>query len=573
MMILFKVVRWRNLLSTGNTFTEVKLNEAASTLIVGENGAGKSTFIEAISFALYGKPFRKINKPQLLNAINGKNLLVEIEFAIGKKEYLVRRGIKPNVFEIFVDGSLLNQEAKSGDYQDVLEKNILKLSHKSFSQIITLGASTFVPFMQLPAQARRDFIEDLLDIQIFSTMNNLLKTRIQDNKDALKDANTQLALCEQKIDLNKKHIESLRQNNEDLIDIKHGKIYEHETLIETANAEIDKISEQIDDLRLNIGDEQSVTDRMGKIVTLHSELKFKLTDHNKHIKFLNTYDHCPTCAQDIDPNFKTETLNTKIASAEELDVALSKLSQEQDKVNARMVEIVKIGNQISQLNAEIVDRNNKIRMYQKYNQELYKEIEKLRNTQTKVETDAVDLNKAKKELKDVHTLIEELTENRSLLGTAAVLLKDGGIKTKIIKQYVPVMNKLINKYLAAMDFFVQFELDESFDEKIKSRFRDEFSYASFSEGEKMRIDLALLFTWRAVAKLRNSASTNLLIMDEVFDSSLDTSGTDEFFKILSSVTADTNVFIISHKGASLMDKFTNIIRFEKKRNFSVMVVE
>jgi len=373
--------------------------------------------------------------------------------------------------------------------------------------------------------------------------------------------------------LNKKHIESLRQNNEDLIDIKHGKIYEHETLIETANAEIDKISEQIDDLRLNIGDEQSVTDRMGKIVTLHSELKFKLTDHNKHIKFLNTYDHCPTCAQDIDPNFKTKTLNTKIASAEELDVALSKLSQEQDKVNARMVEIVKIGNQISQLNAEIVDRNNKIRMYQKYNQELYKEIEKLRNTQTKVETDAVDLNKAKKELKDVHTLIEELTENRSLLGTAAVLLKDGGIKTKIIKQYVPVMNKLINKYLAAMDFFVQFELDESFDEKIKSRFRDEFSYASFSEGEKMRLDLAILFTWRAVAKLRNSVSTNLLIMDEVFDSSLDTSGTDEFFKILSSVTADTNVFIISHKGASLMDKFTNIIRFEKKRNFSVMVVE
>ena len=312
---------------------------------------------------------------------------------------------------------------------------------------------------------------------------------------------------------------------------------------------------------------------MGKIVTLHSELKFKLTDHNKHIKFLNTYDHCPTCAQDIDPNFKTETLNTKIASAEELDVALSKLSQEQEKVNARMVEIVKIGNQISQLNAEIVDRNNKIRMYQKYNQELYKEIEKLRNTQTKVETDAVDLNKAKKELKDVHTLIEELTENRSLLGTAAVLLKDGGIKTKIIKQYVPVMNKLINKYLAAMDFFVQFELDESFDEKIKSRFRDEFSYASFSEGEKMRLDLAILFTWRAVAKLRNSVSTNLLIMDEVFDSSLDTSGTDEFFKILSSVTADTNVFIISHKGASLMDKFTNIIRFEKKRNFSVMVVE
>lgn len=572
-MILFKVVRWRNLLSTGNTFTEVKLNEAASTLIVGENGAGKSTFIEAISFALYGKPFRKINKPQLLNAINGKNLLVEIEFAIGKKEYLVRRGIKPNVFEIFVDGSLLNQEAKSGDYQDVLEKNILKLSHKSFSQIITLGASTFVPFMQLPAQARRDFIEDLLDIQIFSTMNNLLKTRIQDNKDALKDANTQLALCEQKIDLNKKHIESLRQNNEGLIALKQSKIDQHVTMVDMALDEIEKFSTKIEELKISIGDEQSITDRLNKVTKLHSELKFKLTDHNKHIKFLHTHDHCPTCTQDINPVFKEENLNTKIASAEELDTALTKLSEEQAKINVRMKEIVDTDNQISDYNAEITDCNNKIRMYQKYNSELQKEIEALRNNQTKVETDAVDLNNAKKELKDVHTLIEELTENRSLLGTAAVLLKDGGIKTKIIKQYVPVINKLINKYLAAMDFFVQFELDENFDEKIKSRFRDEFSYASFSEGEKMRINLSLLFAWRAVAKLRNSASTNLLIMDEVFDSSLDTSGTDEFFKILNSVTADTNVFIISHKGASLMDKFTNIIRFEKQRNFSVMVVE
>ena len=569
-MILFKVVRWKNLLSTGNIFTEVKLNEAASTLIVGENGAGKSTFIEAISFALYGKPFRKINKPQLLNSINGKNLLVEIEFSIGKKEYLVRRGIKPNIFEIFVDGSLLNQEANSGDYQDVLEKNVLKLSHKSFSQIITLGASTFVPFMQLPAQARRNFIEDLLDIQIFSTMNNLLKTRIQDNKDALKDANTQLALCEQKIELNKKHIESLRQNNNELIALKQSKINQHITMIDVALDEIEKFSTKIEEFKISIGDEQSITDRLNKVTTLHSELKFKLTDHNKHIKFLHTHDHCPTCTQDINPTFKEENLNTKIASAEELDSALTKLSEEQAKINARMKEIVDIDNQISDYNAEITDRNNKIRMYQKYNSELQKEIGSLRNNQTKVETDAVDLNKAKKELKDVHTLIEELTENRSLLGTAAVLLKDGGIKTKIVKQYVPVMNKLINKYLAAMDFFVQFELDENFDEKIKSRFRDEFSYASFSEGEKMKINLSLLFTWRAVAKLRNSASTNLLIFDETLDSSLDNNGIEEFIKIITDLSMENNVFIISHRGDNLQDKFSNIIKFEKSKNFSVI---
>ena len=569
-MILFKVVRWKNLLSTGNIFTEVKLNEAASTLIVGENGAGKSTFIEAISFALYGKPFRKINKPQLLNSINGKDLLVEIEFSIGKKEYLVRRGIKPNIFEIFVDGSLLNQEAKSGDYQDVLEKNVLKLSHKSFSQIITLGASTFVPFMQLPAQARRNFIEDLLDIQIFSTMNNLLKTRIQDNKDALKDANTQLALCEQKIELNKKHIESLRKNNNELIALKQSKINQHITMIDVALDEIEKFSTKIEEFKISIGDEQSITDRLNKVTTLHSELKFKLTDHNKHIKFLHTHDHCPTCTQDINPTFKEENLNTKIASAEELDSALTKLSEEQAKINARMKEIVDIDNQISDYNAEITDRNNKIRMYQKYNSELQKEIGSLRNNQTKVETDAVDLNKAKKELKDVHTLIEELTENRSLLGTAAVLLKDGGIKTKIVKQYVPVMNKLINKYLAAMDFFVQFELDENFDEKIKSRFRDEFSYASFSEGEKMKINLSLLFTWRAVAKLRNSASTNLLIFDETLDSSLDNNGIEEFIKIITDLSMENNVFIISHRGDNLQDKFSNIIKFEKSKNFSVI---
>lgn len=567
-MIYFKTVRWKNLLSTGNVFTEVKLNQSSSTLIIGENGSGKSTFVEAISFALYGKPFRKINKPLLVNSINNKNLIVEIEFSIGKKEYFIRRGLKPAVFEILVDDVLLNQEAASKDYQEILEKNILRLTHKSFSQIITLGSSTFVPFMQLPAASRREFIEDLLDIQIFSTMNILLKDRVQKNKDDIAACATRISLCEQKIELNKRHIESMRQNNDEIIEIKQNKINEHNFMIEEVTISRDDSARKLGDYTPVVADQTKLISKLKKINSLQSELQYKITDCSKHIDFFEKHDECPTCTQDIEAGIKSYKLEEGRNKSKELTDAIVKLKEEQDRVDVRLKEIETAQDQIDLLYAEINDCNNKIAMYTRYNAELQKEITNLNVQQKKIETDATELNAAKAELVEIETEKEKLTNARTLLSTAALLLKDGGIKTKIIKQYVPVMNKLINKYLAAMDFFVQFELDENFDEKIKSRFRDEFTYGSFSEGEKMRIDLSLLFTWRAVSKLRNSASTNLLIMDEVFDSSLDTSGTEEFFKILSSVTADTNVFIISHKGDQLFDKFSSVIKFEKVKNFS-----
>jgi DNA repair exonuclease SbcCD ATPase subunit len=567
-MILFKKVRWKNLLSTGNTFTEVELTRSPTTLIIGENGSGKSTFIEAISFALYGKPFRKINKPQLCNTINNKSMVTEIEFSIGSKEYLIRRGLKPALFEIFLDGTMLNQEAASKDYQEILEKNILRLTHKSFSQIITLGSSTFIPFMQLPAQARREFIEDLLDIQIFSTMNILLKNRIQTNRDALQVCTSNIALCQQKIELSKKHIDSLKQNNDEMIEMKQTLINEHAAMVLDAQEKVVVINAQITDLLANTSEQDKVSKKLKKVVMLSNELQYKLEDVHKHIDFFENHDNCPTCTQQIDSTFKESTLVQRKDKSGEITNALQQLMTEQNDLSQKLDIIAGINTQISGLHAEITDCNNKIRLYNRYIDSVQKEIDALTNQTLQIEADASELNAAKAELKQLEKEQEALTTERTLLGTAATLLKDGGIKTKIIKQYIPIMNKLINKYLAAMDFFVQFELDENFNEKIKSRFRDEFTYASFSEGEKMRIDLSLLFCWRAVSKLRNSASTNLLIMDEVFDSSLDASGTEEFFKILSGITADTNVFIISHKGDQLMDKFTNIIKFEKVKNFS-----
>lgn len=568
MAIVFKKIRWKNLLSTGNSFTEINLCNSPSTLIVGENGSGKSTFIEAISFALYGKPFRKINKPQLVNSINNKNLLAEIEFTIGKKEYLVRRGLKPAVFEIFVDGMLLNQDAASKDYQDVLEKNILRLTHKSFSQIITLGSSTFIPFMQLPAQMRRDFIEDLLDIQIFSTMNLLLKDKVQQNKDDISACSTKISLCEQRVELNKKHIESMRQNNDELILIKNKKIADHQRMIEEFNTNIESHKETIALLSVDICDLAKYKKKLKSISSIKNELTYKADDINKHISFFEEHDNCPTCTQIISTDVKESNLVHRKNKLEEVNKAIKNLILEETEITSKITTLENNQRKIDEINTDIRDNTNKISVFKKYNSELQAEIDALQIQQKKIELTDATLNESKNELIGLQETKELLTKKKILLNTASVLLKDGGIKTKIVKQYVPVINKLINKYLAAMDFFVQFELDENFDEKIKSRFRDEFSYSSFSEGEKMRIDLSLLFTWRAISKLRNSASTNLLIMDEVFDSSLDSSGTEEFFKILGGITTDTNVFIISHKGDQLADKFSNIIKFEKIKSFS-----
>lgn len=569
-MIFFKKLRWQNFLSTGNVMTEIDLSRSKSTLIIGENGAGKSTMLDALSFALFGKAFRNINKPQLVNSITGKHLLVEVEFTIGKKEYLVRRGIKPAVFDIIIDGQLLDQNASAREYQEVFEKTILRMNPKSFNQIVVLGSANFVPFMQLPSQHRREVIEDLLDIQIFSVMNSILKDKVSVNKTAATDVDYQIDLCEQKIELHKKHIDTLNRNNKAIILQKQDKICQYKQAITGLMLTNQTVQTQVEHLSKTIDDGSKQSKRLAKIKEMEQQLNNKIKSLDKDIQFFHDHDNCPTCKQGIDHDFKEQTISARKAKSEEINHALIKLEAEYSKANKRIEEIEAVQTEITKLNNEIGDNNTQIQFNNNYIRELEADIEALENDHKNDTTSLDELRDLKKTLTDARSAKEKLIYEKDLHDVAGYVLKDTGIKTKIIRQYVPIINKLINKYLAAMDFFVQFELDEAFNETIKSRFRDDFSYASFSEGEKMRIDLSLMFTWRAIAKLRNSASTNLLIMDEVFDSSLDSGGTEEFMKILDQLTQDTNTFVISHKGDQLYDKFHSVIKFEKHSNFSRM---
>lgn len=567
-MIKFKNISWKNFLSTGNTFTRVNLCKSNTTLIIGENGAGKSTILDAISFVLYGKPFRKINKPQLLNSINNKNLLVEIEFEVNNKNYKVIRGIKPNVFEIYQDTTLLNQNAEAKEYQETLEKHILKLNQKSFSQIVILGSASFTPFMQLPAAHRREVIEDLLDIQIFSTMNTLLKGKMQQTKEELLSLDMNIALTEQKIELYRANIQNLTTNNQELITSYQEKIDIEQVQNDKLIIEQKQFTEKMNALVETISDKEKNNSRIRKIEQLNDNLADKKLKIINDISFYHDNDNCPTCKQILQVDFKFTKVDDKNKQLAEIDQAILKLEEERNLAVIRESEIAQIEKQIDSHLKYIINLTQKINICQATIQSLRTNILHVETQSKKIEQDASVLEELSLLLKTYIQSKNELTEHKNLQDIASLILKDNGIKTKIIKQYIPVMNKLINKYLASMDFFVNFELNEAFEEKIKSRYRDEFSYESFSEGEKLRIDLALLFTWRAIAKLRNSASTNLLIMDEIFDSSLDNSGTEEFLKILSTLTQDTNVFVISHKGDTLYDKFHSIIKFEKKKNFS-----
>ena len=567
-MILFKKLRWMNLLSTGNQFTEIILNRSKSTLILGENGSGKSTILDALMFVLYGRPFRNINKPQLMNSITGKGLLVEIDFSIGRKEYLIRRGIKPNIFEVFQNGVMINQNSDIREYQEMLEKNILKMNHKSFGQIVVLGSANYVPFMQLPAGARREVIEDLLDIQIFSVMNTLLKEKHTQNKADIRDAEYQIELIDQKIEMTVKHISSLQINNDELVSSKEQMVVNLQCQIDEATKNVDNLKQYIDSLSESIADTRSITEKKSKIIELENSLETKIRSLKKEVQFFNNHDNCPTCKQGIEHEFKETRISDRQSQLTEVESALVKLGNKIDSINSRVDEITKTNIEITKLNNKISEHNSDIRSWNNSITTIRKEIESIRNNTSQIDTSQNEINALRKDLVKNNKQKYDLIAQKEILDIASSLLKDTGIKTRIIKQYVPIINKLVNKYLAALDFFVNFELDEKFTETIKSRFRDEFSYASFSEGEKMRIDLALMFTWRAIAKLRNSASTNLLIMDEVFDSSLDVGGTEEFLKILDGLTSDSNVFIISHKGDQLYDKFHSVVRFEKHKNFS-----
>jgi DNA repair exonuclease SbcCD ATPase subunit len=565
-LIVFRKLRWKNFLSTGNLFTELQLDKHNTTLIVGENGAGKSTILDALSYALFGKAFRNVNKPQLMNSITQKNLVVEIEFDVGKNSYKIVRGMRPNVFEVYMNDNLLNQSAEMKDYQEILEKQILKINHKSFCQVVVLGSATFQPFMQLPAGRRREIIEDLLDLQIFTTMNTLLKEKVAANNERTADIMSEQKVINEKIKLIKQHMLEKQNSNDLILEEKLTRIEETQKQIEDATNRVKEINDKIVELSKQTKEMDCLNRKVEKIKKLRIQLDHKVEAMNDEIKFLKEHEDCPTCKQHIAEEFRDSTVNEKQTQIQTIQDNYPELIKQFEETNKQIAEIMEIQSQITENKMEQHQLKTRISSWLDYANILEKEINEInKKAQEEDDTKITDLEK---ELEEFQVKFNELAEEKNILSAASYLLKDGGIKARIIKQYVPVINRLINKYLSAMDFFVQFELDEEFNETIKSRFRDEFSYASFSEGEKMRINLAVLFTWRAVAKLRNSISTNLLIMDEVFDSSLDSNGTEEFMKILNQLTQDTNTFIISHKGDQLVDKFSNVIRFEKKQNFS-----
>ena len=567
-MITFTKIRWKNILSTGNAFTEIDLTRSTNTLIVGQNGAGKSTILDAFTFVLFGKPFRKINKPNLLNSINQSNGVVEVEFTIGKREYKVIRGLKPNVFEIFCDNVLINQDAKSKDYQEHLEKFILKLNYKSFTQVVILGSASFVPFMQLSAADRRTIIEDLLDIGIFSSMNAVVKTQLSELKDKQKDVDYEMKLVAEKIKIQKQNIEDHKTNSAAEIAKKREEISANNIVIKKLKEDITKIEKHVDMMLDSLKDRASTEQKSKKMLQIEAKFENNKSKVEKEIEFYDNNDNCPTCHQAIHEDHKTKSITEKREKLDEIEKATELLLIEIEKTNRRLDEITKTQESVRNHNSEIVKLNTQFKSLNTFNEKLLNEISQIEKNTASFESDNTKLKELKSSLEDYIKIAKQCAEDKQYYEYASVLLKDTGIKTKIIKQYLPVMNKLINKYLTAMDFFVNFNLDENFEETIKSRHRDEFSYASFSEGEKMRIDLALLFTWRQVAKMKNSVNTNLLILDEVFDSSLDGVGTEEFLKLLNSLDNNTNVFVISHKGDQLFDKFRSVIKFEKRNNFS-----
>lgn len=566
-MILFKSIKYKNFLSTGNVFTEIKLNEHDTTLIIGENGAGKSTFLDAITYALFGKPFRNINKSQLINSVNGKECVVEITFDIAPRKYKIIRGIKPNIFEIYCDGDLLNQDARAKDYQDQLEKLILKMNYKSFTQIVILGSTNFTPFMQLSAPDRRVVIEDLLDIQIFSSMNAIVKTKLSRYKEEANSLKVQIDSVKGKIELHKKHLDELKRNNQEIIDAKKKELKDNQEELSTLASLYTELESQINELSVAISDEDSNQKKYNKLNVLEGKIENNILKIKNDIDFYSNNSTCPTCDQAI--NNKEEKVTACNHKVNEMTSGLEKLRTESNNLLIRINEIRSVQKEITTLQQKLVETTANSNKVNKYITKLEAEIVALQTKPTMSTEFKSQSKELLNELQRHNDARKEAVTNQQNYDIVSQLLKDGGIKSKIIKQYIPVINKLVNKYLTAMDFFVNFTMDEEFKETIKSRHRDDFCYDNFSEGEKKRIDLALLFTWRAVAKLKNSANTNLLIFDEVFDGALDQNGTEEFLKLIN--MDDANIFVITHKSDQMVDKFKNTIRFAKVKNFSQQV--
>ena len=564
-MIIFTSLRFKNFLSTGNNWTHIDLNKSKSTLIVGQNGAGKSTMLDAIAFGLFGKPHRNINKPQLVNTVNNKNCVVEVTFIIGKAKYKIIRGIKPNVFEIWKNGEMINQSSHSKEYQKILEQNILKLNHKSFHQIVVLGSSSFVPFMQLPAQHRRDVIEDLLDINVFSKMNSLLKEKTSVLRDKMKDLSFKLDVETNKIDTQKKYISDLKALNKtakEQKDVQVDKLRKDLASLSKENAEI---SAEVEDKQKPLEKElNTLHDRKQVFVQYNAQFRQQMSQVVKESKFYEENENCPTCSQEITESVRNDKLQSSKEKAKELKDAMDEASIKSGEIEDSITQVSDDLNAIRAKQSTVNSNNQSIARIQNEIEYLEKEL----NQTGDIETAKEELEAMQNTANEFNMSKFQLNEEYSYNNVMSEMLKDTGIKTKIIKQYIPVINKLVNQYLQILDFYVHFDLDESFTETIRSRHRDQFSYDSFSEGEKQRIDLALLFTWRMIAKMKNSISTNLLLLDETFDSSLDHDGVENLMKILHSLDENSNTFIISHKGDILDGKFKDKIEFVKEKNFS-----
>ena len=568
-MITFEKVRWKNFLSTGNTFSEIELRVAKTNLIVGSNGAGKSTILDALTFALFGKPFRKISKSSLINSINEKDTVVEVEFSIGRNDYHVMRAIKPNMFEIKLNGQLFNQEATVMDQQKNFEKNVLKMNFKSFTQVVILGASTFVPFMRMPLGQRREIIEDILDIQIFSTMNDNLRAKVKINNEELRDVDYQLELVKNKINIQKGHMLNLEKRDKEEIDRKKQKILEYQQK-ETDNTDIiTDLTQQI--LRLNeeMLDYKQSNKKLNKLNTYLMKLTHKLNSVKKEHKFFEDNHVCPTCTQTLEDNFREEKIASGKDKIQELQLGFDDLNTAIEEEQSRVEKFTELSTEISELNTSVNQTNYELTSIRKSITDINTEIDDLTKDNADAKEEYNKLKTLVTEKKSLSVELEETRKDKDTLSVASKLLKDSGIKTRIIKTYLPTMNKMIGHFLGNMEFYVNFTLDENFEETIKSRYRDVFSYESFSEGEKARIDIALLLTWRAIAKLKNSVDTNLLILDEIFDGSLDQSGTSELGWILRNFDERTNVFVISHK-ESMSDKFERTLVVEKPKNFSTL---
>ena len=570
-MIIFKSVEWKNFLSTGNSPNKVLLDKSQTTLIIGKNGEGKSTILDALCFSLFGKPFRNINKNQLINSINGKGCLVTIEFDIGTKEYKIIRGIKPNIFEIYCDGEMLNQDAASRDYQKVLEQQILRINYKTFTQVVILGSASFVPFMQLPSSQRREVIEDILDIRIFSTMNSLLKEKAQETKESILRAETTINSARDKVDSQSILIKTISEAKTESIKNIQTKIDANNKAITETNSEISTIVVEIATLRSQIASKDTVVTEIDKAKSIKSKVTQQIETCEHNTEFFTEHDICPSCSQDIPDEHKTKIIQNLEAKVVEHSNKIGQLETILTTYTNQLIVINAVMDQITDKNIELSTKNSTITLLNNQNITLEEEVKQSTSDTTNIDEEKRKLKELAKDALEVIAKKNLLLDQRNLEEVATILLKDTGIKTAIIREYLPVMNKLINKYLNAMDAYIHFELDESFNELVKSRYRDDFTYASFSEGEKMRIDLSILFTWRQIAKMKNSVNTNLLLLDEIFDSSLDAAGTDYFLNLMNQFGEKSNIFVISHKGDQLFDKFRSVIRFEKRNDFSIIV--